>query len=332
MTFPVPANEAERLAELHALAILDTAPEQLYDDVVTLAAAICGTPTAIINFVDADRQWGKALVGMEDSEAPRSVSFCARTIVTDDGTFVVEDARNDPDWADNPMVTGGDVGFYAGASIQTAAGNRVGTVCVADPNARTIGPAELEALRVLARQTAAHLELRDHTRRLAEMTGELRRQALEDGLTGLPNRALLHDRLNHALARRRRTGRGVGLLFCDLDGFKTINDTEGHDAGDAVLRLVARRLTGAARTTDTVARLAGDEFVVVCPEVDDEHALDIVRTRLRDAVLAPTDEVATLPGISIGAVLATDACDADGILRRADVEMYAAKRRAGAAR
>jgi two-component system, cell cycle sensor histidine kinase and response regulator CckA len=92
-------DEAERLATLRELAILDTAPEQIYDDVVALAAQICDMPIAIINFVDAERQWGKAIVGLESSEAPRDASFCARTIEQEQGVLVVPDTTADPLWA-----------------------------------------------------------------------------------------------------------------------------------------------------------------------------------------------------------------------------------------
>ena len=99
-------DESERLATLRELEILDTEPEQIYDDVVALAAQICDMPIAIINFVDAERQWGKALVGLESSEAPREASFCARTIEQAQGVLVVPDTTVDPRWANNPQVIG----------------------------------------------------------------------------------------------------------------------------------------------------------------------------------------------------------------------------------
>src|SRR6476659_2101361 len=114
MPHPLPDDETARLRSLRELDILDTAREQVYDDVVALAAAICGTPIALINFVDADRQWGKALVGLESSEAPREASFCARAIVGED-VLVVPDTRADPLWAGNAQVTGAPhLRFYAG--------------------------------------------------------------------------------------------------------------------------------------------------------------------------------------------------------------------------
>jgi len=321
VAFSLPADESARMASLRELAILDTAPEQIYDDVVALASAICRAPIAVINFIDDDRQWGKALVGLESSEAAREDSFCARTIMQDD-VFVVPDTLADPAWADNPMVFGeGGLRFYAGAPIVGEDGHAVGSVCVADQVPRALGEREREALRILARQTAAHLELR-------RTSSELQRLAVHDPLTGLPNRTLLFDRLGQALAQRERTGAHVGVLFCDLDGFKSINDRYGHDAGDAVLRAVADRMEVVARVGDTVARLAGDELVVVCPGLTDPADLELVAARMRSAVAAPVALGGALatPRISIGSAIARDRDDAETLLRRADGAMYQAKR------
>jgi diguanylate cyclase (GGDEF)-like protein len=333
MDVPIPPNEQERLATLRELAILDTPPEQIYDDVVQLAATICDTPIAVINFIDQGRQWGKALVGLDDSEAPREVSFCARTIVEEDGLLVVADTRADPQWADNPMVAG-DPGltFYAGAAIVTDEGQAVGSVCVAD----TRGPRELseqatEALRVLARQTAAHLKLRRLSKELARANVELRTLSIKDSLTGLANRAFLEEAIALALRKRVRTGNDLGMLFCDLDGFKLVNDKLGHHAGDELLVLVAERLMDTARSSDLVARYAGDEFVILCPELQEaQGVLPQIAARLTEAVSesATIAGVELRPHISVGTALARDADAVEDLLRRADVAMYEAKRAA----
>ena len=194
-------------------------------------------------------------------------------------------------------------------------------MCVADQAPRTLDERQLEALTILARQTAAHLELR-------RTSAELQRLAVHDPLTGLPNRTLLFDRLGQALAQRERSGALVGVLFCDLDGFKSINDCYGHDAGDAVLRAVADRMEDVARVGDTVARLAGDELVVVCPGLTDPADLELVATRMRFAVSAPValGGALTTPRMSIGTAIARDRDTAETLLRRADDAMYEAKR------
>jgi diguanylate cyclase (GGDEF)-like protein len=283
---------------------------------------------AIINFVDADRQWGKALVGMESSEAPREASFCARTIVTDDGMLVVPDTLKDPAWTDNAMVLDDpNLRFYAGASI-VAEDLALGTVCVADTEPRELSAEQLEALRILARQTAVHLELRRRSAQLETANDQLHRMALADSLTGLPNRTLLFDRLDMALRGRDRTEGLVGVVFCDLDGFKAVNDTLGHQAGDELLRAIAGRLRSAARGTDTVARVGGDEFVLVCPALADAEALEVVTKRVRENVERPlrVADTEVTPRLSMGTVIAGPDEGSDSLLQRADEMMYESKR------
>ena len=157
----LPANEAERVGALHDLAILDTLPEQVYDDLVLLAAGICETPVALISLVDAGRQWFKSKLGLAASETPRDVAFCSHAILEPEQVFSVPDARRDPRFAENPLVTGGPgVCAYAGAPIVMASGDVLGTLCVIDTVPRTLTAAQHASLQALARQAAGHLELR----------------------------------------------------------------------------------------------------------------------------------------------------------------------------
>uniref|UniRef100_UPI0035670FA6 bifunctional diguanylate cyclase/phosphodiesterase n=1 Tax=Actinotalea sp. TaxID=1872145 RepID=UPI0035670FA6 len=160
-------------------------------------------------------------------------------------------------------------------------------------------------------------------RRRAESA--LLRQSLHDPLTGLPNRALLIDRLAEATA----TGSVAGLLFCDLDGFKEVNDTFGHPAGDAALKAIAGRLVTRIRPIDTLARIGGDEFAVVYPGISTLTELENVARRLMEAVELPVteDAVDSFPvGMSIGMVLVTPGTGAEVALACADTAMYEAKR------
>ena len=173
------------------------------------------------------------------------------------------------------------------------------------------------------------LQAVDVTDRVSEQT-RLRDLALHDALTGLPNRTLLADRLEVALAGTKRTGARVLVAFCDLDDFKTVNDTSGHAAGDHVLVTVAHRLREAVRPADTVARVGGDEFVVLCPDVPDEHVAADIADRLLLALRAPVllDQLVVHSGGSVGVALsaAGRVTDASGLLQAADVAMYRAKR------
>jgi diguanylate cyclase (GGDEF)-like protein len=159
---------------------------------------------------------------------------------------------------------------------------------------------------------------------------DLRRRALYDPLTGLPNRYLVRDRLEMAAARQGRMESGcTGVLFIDLDGFKPINDTHGHDAGDELLQQVAERLSAAVRTTDTVGRVGGDEFVVVCEDVDDA-ATSVVASRVLAALAEPFQLSQGTVGIaaSIGIALSPPH-PFDQLLQEADAAMYRAKRAGG---
>ena len=157
---------------------------------------------------------------------------------------------------------------------------------------------------------------------------ELIRQATHDTLTSLPNRALIRDRLGNTLHRSRRNGQSLALLFIDLDGFKQINDTYGHDAGDAMLTAVAQRLMEQVRPGDAVARLAGDEFVVLCEQVEQPAAIGSLAERLLDVLRQPVDfagtplQVSASIGIAVGHGTTHSA---DDLLRSADTAMYAVK-------
>ena len=159
---------------------------------------------------------------------------------------------------------------------------------------------------------------------------EVRHRALHDPLTGLPNRALALDRLEGALARRRRDGRAVAVLLADLDQFKLVNDSLGHAAGDDLLIALAPRLHDAVRPSDTVARLGGDEFLVVCEQLDGAHEAIRVAERVAQAINQPivlsAGEHFITASIGIAVAESADALPED-LLRDADAAMYRAKER-----
>jgi hemerythrin-like metal-binding protein len=160
-TAPLPDNEAERLQALRDFGILDTPPETAFDDVTALAAYLCKRPMALVSLVDADRQWFKSKRGLEVSETPRDVAFCAHAILNPAQVMVVPDAQRDDRFADNPLVTSAPhIRFYAGAPLVTADGLALGTLCVLDREPGEITPAEIDQLQTLARHTVAQLEQR----------------------------------------------------------------------------------------------------------------------------------------------------------------------------
>ena len=157
---PLPTNEAQRLSLLRSYDVLDTEPELPYNDLVLVASQICETPIALVSLVDEDRQWFKARRGLDASETSRDLAFCAHAIL-DDALFEIPDAREDPRFSGNPLVTADPrIRFYAGAPLVVGEDLRVGTLCVIDRQPRQLDDTQREALRALARQTVAQLELR----------------------------------------------------------------------------------------------------------------------------------------------------------------------------
>ena len=147
---PLPPDEAERLADLHELAILDTDPEERFDRITRLTQRLFDVPIALISLVDADRQWFKSCQGLSDSETPRDISFCGHAILDDD-VMVIPDTQLDPRFSDNPLVTGHpNIRFYAGQPLRGRDGHNVGVLCIKDHRPRQMGATDLQALRDLA--------------------------------------------------------------------------------------------------------------------------------------------------------------------------------------
>jgi diguanylate cyclase (GGDEF)-like protein/PAS domain S-box-containing protein len=186
---------------------------------------------------------------------------------------------------------------------------------------------ELDRLNASLRAISDGLE-----EKVRQRTAELAHQAHHDYLTGLPNRVLFEERLERAVASAERYGRRLAVLFLDLDGFKLVNDTHGHDAGDRILKQVAGRMPAGLRSSDTLARFGGDEFVVLVSEI--VHPLDAreVAISLLESLTGPYeilgDQVRLRASVGIS-VFPEDGPDASKLLRHADLAMYAAKKNGG---
>jgi two-component system, cell cycle sensor histidine kinase and response regulator CckA len=168
MTAPLPNSEIKRLKVLWQYEVLDTVPEEVFDDLTELAARICEAPIALITLVDEDRQWFKSKIGVSVSETSRDISFCAHAIKQQD-LFIIPDATKDARFANNPLVVSDPkIRFYAGAPLITPDGYALGTLCVIDKVPRELRLEQQQALRVLARHVMTQLELRRHAKDLAE--------------------------------------------------------------------------------------------------------------------------------------------------------------------
>lgn len=473
MKAPLSPNEAQRLDVLHGYHVLDTPPEQDFDDLTLLAQQICRVPIVLISLVDENRQWFKSKIGVSHTETPLDYAFCPYAILDPGKMMIVPDAQKDPRFAESPRVTGGPkIRFYAGAPLVTSEGIALGTLCVIDSVPRELSPEQKTALNSISRTVITQLELRrmlvayrrseqqlqllnaSLEQKVRERTADLRisatafetheslmitdadgvilrvnqaftettgytseeavgqtprllrsgrhnadfyramwetiirtgkwqgeiwdrrkngevypkwltitavkgdngivthyvgshiditerkeaeekiqQLAFYDSLTDLPNRRLLTIRLQQALASSSRSNREGALLFIDLDNFKNLNDTLGHDIGDLLLQQVAQRLVFCMRDGDTVARLGGDEFVVMLENLSEQPLEAAAQTEsVGEKILAALSQPYQLATYefqstsSIGITLFSDHEQIEELMKQADIAMYQSKK------
>jgi GAF domain-containing protein len=207
MNYPVPANEIERLRTLRSYKILDTKPEERFDDLTQLAALICDAPISLISLIDSDRQWFKSRFGLNMQETPRAQAFCTHAIMQPE-MFVVPDAAKDERFAQNPFVTGEThIRFYAGAPLAARDGHLLGTLCVMDRQPHALTDTQKRALEILSRLVIANIELRRDLQELRDALAvrdadEHSAAEVDVGLEELISH--LHDTLSDLQAARGR--------------------------------------------------------------------------------------------------------------------------------
>ncbi|WP_110946629.1 sensor domain-containing diguanylate cyclase [Pseudomonas bohemica] len=457
MKAPIPSYEKERLEALRGLEILDTPAEASLDRITRLVANVLDVPIALVSLIDEDRQWFKSREGLEATQTPREIAFCAHAILQST-PLVVPDAAEDERFRDNQLVTGAPhIRFYAGVPIRTSKGFAVGTLCAIDERPRELTKEELDTLRDLADIVSREVLLRENlmlarlqknrsdalfkaseagyrsmfelasvgialvapdgawisvnsalceilgytpeelkdltfqdithpedlnsdmelltqlidnkidcyqmekryvrkdgrpvwvnlnvTKKLSEEglleyfisiiqniqeRKELEQEARHDALTGLFNRRALDAILPIAQARADRSEQQMALMFIDLDGFKGINDTYGHDAGDDLLRSVSARLQSSVRRTDSLIRLAGDEFIVILegivPGVNE--AREVAKKLLAaigEPIIIKDDVILTSASVGFSMYEPGSGKAPDELMREADRWMYKAK-------
>lgn len=310
---PEPIGETHRLCSLQNLKVLDTLPGERFDRITSLVARVFGVPIALVNLTDESLKWFNLDQNSDTPESESSTIFCVNTIRAEDA-FVVSDAQADPRFSGRPCVVDGlKVRFYAGFPVHASDGARVGTLCVMDERPREFSEEHIANLRSFA-------EMVD--RELALLT-----QSTSDELTRLMNRRGFVQIAEHMLALCRRNEQPATIIGIDLDKFKSINDTWGHETGDRVLKRFAALLLKTFRASDVVARLGGDEFCVLSSH-SDRATIRSSLARLDEAYEA-SELAAEFPMMSWSAGIAEYDPSAEPVLetllQEADSRMYAAK-------
>ncbi|MBT8092916.1 MAG: sensor domain-containing diguanylate cyclase [Gammaproteobacteria bacterium] len=313
----IPLEETQRLMSLHSLRILDTPAEERYDRITRMAKRLFDVEICLVSLVDSDRQWFKSKVGLDACQTNRDISFCGHAINNGD-PFIIVDAVEDERFCDNPLVTGPpNVRFYAGQPIKGPGGFRIGTLCIVDSQPREMSAEDIETLKDLGQ--------------LVEDEIKVTSQIVVDDLTQVANRRGFHMFADHILSVCRRTNTPAELAFFDLDGFKQVNDTFGHAAGDDLLKHFAQLLVKCFRDADAIGRLGGDEFVVLL--VGSDGNSDAALSRLR-AMAADTDcEIRRRLDWSVGTIRFDPErhTSVESLLVEADSDMYDDKVRRRAA-
>lgn len=322
MQCPIPANEVQRLKALHSYAILDTPPEVDFDTLTRIAIQALNAPAAVIGLMDSNRLWFKSQIGLGVPQLDRQIAFCAHAIMRPDEPLIVEDLTKDPRFQSNPLVLQApNLRFYAGAPLIDRNGYVLGTIAIVDTLPRQFDDAQRALLCDLSTLVITALEGRHRANILNHL-------ATTDYLTGLANRVQFEKTLNSEISHATRTGESFSIFFMDLDGFKAVNDTLGHSAGDEVLCEVGHRMSTQIRTEDLLARFGGDEFGILLRQSGDDSTETIAR-RIIDTVSKPitlsTGDTVTV-GISIGISKYTNTDDSLAtLLSHADDALYIAK-------
>lgn len=327
---------------LQALSVQVTAArdlESLTRPLLEMLETVTGLESTYLTQIDLEQSAQHILYARNSAalQIPEGVSvdwsdtLCRRAL--DEGRLYATDVADR--WGDSAAARAMGIRTYMSSPVRTSSGSLYGTLCGASAEHKPLVTGSEHLIAFFARLIAEHVEREQLLQQLQQANNELSRQALSDPLTGLPNRRALMLELHRLFSLLKRTGHPLLISFIDLDGFKAINDTHGHDAGDLLLQTMAQQLAGALRSGDLLARVGGDEFVAVgmgplSGEETVEAAVHCFQRRLfaQSQVQLPlASQVLNYPGASVGVVAIDPASiSIDDALRQADACMYAVKR------
>ena len=269
--YPIPADEEQRLRDLERHGVIGLASDEHFDRIVELASSIFQAPMSLISLVERDRQWFLTRKGLEASETPRTMAFCAHAIAAS-GVLVVPDARADERFSTNPLVIDEPyVRFYAGAPLRSPDGHNLGTLCVIDQQPRQPSSEQIHQLQLLSELVMREIELR--------------RIAMLCPITGLPLRRTFLAIGNREYKRARLEGQPLSLLCFDIDNLRQVNSRWGHPAGDKLLLDLVNLSRTYLREVDFAARLGDGEFALLLVGMDHDQAMALA-DHLRQAVAA----------------------------------------------
>ena len=278
----VPEDEEERLDELYKYDILDSLPEQEFDDLVALASHICGTPIAHIAFIDDSRQWFKAAKGIDDASTSREVSFCSHTIAQEE-PLIISNALDDPRFRHNPLVKAGlNIRFYAGFQLYGERGHALGTLCAIDSKPHRLTEMQYKAMQALARQASALLDLRLQRKMVLQRNEELA-AALE--AEHRANRA--REIFTYALSHELRTPLNAILGYAELIDEEGELDPDGYAQADlGSLQIAANHLHELLKDILMLGDIERSEFDIDVAE----HELRTIIEKLEATLLPSLEE------------------------------------------
>lgn len=313
MLSDIKTDEQGRLLALDRLAVLDTEPEQPFENIVSLVQQILQVPNCAVSLVDRQRQRFKARRGLAAPETARNIAFCSEAIKSD-APLSIPETQDSQTFKGNPLVVGEPhIRSYLGVPLKTPEGYVVGTLCAIDTRPREFAESELSVLERFAKVVVDELELRQI--------------ASTDFLTGAMARRAWYEAANGEVLRAQRYRRPLSVVIMDIDRFKSINDTHGHPVGDLVIKALARVVMDSLRQSDLFGRYGGEEFVLALPDTDPVAAYALAE-RLRKAVrqsrLVAPHHLRWTISIGVAEMLCEDAT-IQPALERADYALYQAK-------
>jgi diguanylate cyclase (GGDEF)-like protein len=333
LTRTIASTSTLRLAGMHIVDVFYTPLEERFERITRLARRALNVPVAAITCMSPEKQWFKSVAGWAVTELPVSHSLCPLTL-EENRICVINDAKTDSRVMNHPLVVSKpNFRFYAGYPLQESSGLAVGTLCVFDTKPREFSEEQLCTLHDLgeiARHELLSNQLSDAQSELISKLGAARREAMFDPLTRVWNRRGAAALLRSQLRKAQERDADISLCLLDVDNFKSVNDTYGHQAGDQVLRKLAAMLVSSVRNDDIVCRYGGDEFLLILPDTGAADASRIAERARRTVAESPVQirEGVLSASVSIGLAARHRGSEvtADDLVKQIDDALLACKR------